>query len=256
VESIKDRENTSLFLTPYSQSPMGDAEKVVVPNCTGPGSTPHEPVALVAKMSDSERSALESDGRGGLASASELNTTPPEIRCVYYMLYADGYKMPSKVAINSEEPSLGCIWADCIAPPHSPTSIKRCISRVERNPALAQRYADLFVDKSYDAPLKENHISFLRTDGPGLSPNEPMVIVRRPPPIPNGRYVIKNRAAATFWNAGSNPIKTVHFFPCSMEFAKKDSILQISICSILVGWCRSYRDWVYGSSSLANDPSG
>ena len=69
MEDIKDRTNASLFLTPNSQSPMGDADKVTILNSTGPGSTPHEPLALVAKMSDSERSALESGRTGGLASA-------------------------------------------------------------------------------------------------------------------------------------------------------------------------------------------
>ena len=72
--------NTSLFLTPYSESPMADAEKLTILNGTGPGSTPQEPLALVAKMSDSERSALESDGRGRLASAAEPDTTSPDIR--------------------------------------------------------------------------------------------------------------------------------------------------------------------------------
>ena len=79
VENIKDRTSTSLFLTPYSQSPMDDAGKVTL-NRTGPGSTPQEPLAVVAKMSDSERSALESGGRGGLAMAAEPDTTSPEIR--------------------------------------------------------------------------------------------------------------------------------------------------------------------------------
>ena len=37
--------------------------------------------------------------------------------------------------------------------------------------------SDLFTDTSCDSPLKEGHISFLRTDGPGLSMNEPMTIV-------------------------------------------------------------------------------
>ena len=69
MEDIKDRTNASLFLTPYSQSPMGDADKVTILNSTGPGSTPQEPLALVAKMSDSERSVFESARRGGLASA-------------------------------------------------------------------------------------------------------------------------------------------------------------------------------------------
>ena len=82
VENIKDRKNTSLFLTPHSQTPMRDADKVTILNRTGPGSTPQEPLALVAKMSDSERSALESDGRGGLTSAQavESDSAPQEIR--------------------------------------------------------------------------------------------------------------------------------------------------------------------------------
>jgi hypothetical protein len=115
--------------------------------------------------------------------------------------------MPSKVPIDPEEPSLGRIRADSIAPPHSLASIKRYISRVEKNPALA--HADIFADTSSDAPLEEGHISILCTDGPGLSPNEPMAIIQveqspDPPPvasIPDGRYAIKNRAADIYWGA-------------------------------------------------------
>ena len=80
VEDIKDRTSTSLFLTPYSKSPMRDSNKVTILNRTGLGSTPQEPLALVAKMSGSERSALESEERGGLVSAEEPYTTPPEVR--------------------------------------------------------------------------------------------------------------------------------------------------------------------------------
>jgi len=127
--------------------------------------------------------------------------------------------MPSKVAIDPEVPSLGRIRADSIAPPHSSTSIKLCISRVERNPELA--YADLFTDTSCVTPLKERHISLLRTDGPGLSPNLPMAIVQvKPPPVPDGRYVIKNRAEDIFWSAGYNPITTVYFYLTTLEQAK------------------------------------
>ena len=42
LENIKDGESTSLFLTPYSESPMGDADKVIILNGPGPGSTPQE----------------------------------------------------------------------------------------------------------------------------------------------------------------------------------------------------------------------
>ena len=60
---------------------MDDTEKVTILNGTGPGSTPQEPLALVAKMSDSERCALESDGRVGLPA--EHNTTPSESETRY-----------------------------------------------------------------------------------------------------------------------------------------------------------------------------
>ena len=145
--------------------------------------------------------------------------------------------MASKVAIDPERPSFGRIRADSIAPPHSPTSIKLCISRVERNPGLVN--SDIFADTSCDSPLTDGHISILRTDGPGLSPNEPMAIVQAdvqvetPLPvkvtsIPDGRYLIKNRVANVYWGADTNPIKTVYFCPITMEEAKKDSWLQVN----------------------------
>ena len=245
VEDIKDPTNTSLFLTPYSESPMGDADKISILSRSGPGSMPQEPLALVAKMSDSERSAMESGERGELASA-EPDTTP-EFRYrtsiqhsptflfvtsrlfgqVYYLLYANDYEMPSKVAIDPEEPCLGRIRADSITPPHSLASIKRCIARVERAPALAD--ANLFADISCDTPLEEGYISIFSTDGPGLSPNKPMAIVQVPidqvktPSLPNGRYLIKNRAMDIFWNARNSPIPTVHFYITSMQQAKNSS---------------------------------
>ena len=113
---------------------------------------------------------------------------------MYYLLYADDYEMPSKIVIDPMVPSLGRIRADSVALPHSLTSIKLCISRVEGNPALASaRHADLFADTSCETPLKEGHISILPTDCPSLSPNNPMAIVLRPLIIPDGKYLIKNR---------------------------------------------------------------
>jgi hypothetical protein len=69
VEGINERASNTLFLTPYSQSPMKDAGKVTILNDTGPGLLPQEPLALVAKVSDSERAALESRERNVLASS-------------------------------------------------------------------------------------------------------------------------------------------------------------------------------------------
>ena len=150
---------------------------------------------------------------------------------MYYLLYADDYEIPSKVAFDPKEPSLGRIRANYIAPPHSPASIKRCISRVERNPALAlPKHADLFADTSCDTPFKEGHISILPNDGPGLSPNEPMAIVQRPlAPISDGRYAIKNRAADIYWfAAGQNPITKVYFYTYTFDSAKGNNWFQVN----------------------------
>ena len=84
--------------------------------------------------------------------------------------------MSSKVPVNPEEPSLGHIRADSITPPHTLASIKRCISRVEGNPAL--ECANLFADISCDAPMKEGHIPILSGDCPGLIQDEPMALVQ------------------------------------------------------------------------------
>ena len=137
--------------------------------------------------------------------------------------------MPSKVAIDPEEPFVGRIRADSVAPPHSPASIKRCISRVEKTPALA--HADLFADVLCDFPLKEGHISILHADGPGLTPNDPMAIVRKPiegPSIQNGKYAIKNRAADIYWNTGVSPFAMVHFWATTIEQVKKDVWSQVN----------------------------
>ena len=73
-----DTTRISLFLTPYNQSPMADANKVTLLNRTaGPGYTPQKPLALVAKISDSERRALESGREVELAGP---NTSSPGIK--------------------------------------------------------------------------------------------------------------------------------------------------------------------------------
>ena len=83
--------------------------------------------------------------------------------------------MPSKTSIDPEEPSLGRVRVDAIVPPHTPTSIKQCISRVEGTSFAS---ANLFADLSCDIPLSDSHVSLLRNDGPGLGPDKPMALVQ------------------------------------------------------------------------------
>ena len=132
--------------------------------------------------------------------------------------------MSSNVAFGQKEPSIGRIRVDFVAPPHSPASIKRYISRVEGRPALM--HADLFADTSCDTPLTEGHISILRTDCPGLSPDEPMAIVQvEVTSIPEGRYIIKNRASDMYWGAGSDG--KVYFCKVTLEYAKQREYYQV-----------------------------
>jgi hypothetical protein len=83
VENI-NLTRTSLFLTPSSQSPVDDTLKLSILSRTGPGSLPQEPLALVAKLTASERSALKSD-RSGFASTLELKTATSNIQYRKYM---------------------------------------------------------------------------------------------------------------------------------------------------------------------------
>ena len=53
VENIKDRTSTILFITPDSQLPMANSDKVIL-NRAGPGSTPQEPLVFVARISESD----------------------------------------------------------------------------------------------------------------------------------------------------------------------------------------------------------
>ena len=238
-EDIKILANTSLFLTPYSQSPMDDTSKVIL-NSNGPGSTTQEPLALIAKLSDSERSILESGRKGGLGD-SKKKLPGVKYRAskkysyfsfrdfsgeVHYQLFSDGDEIRSNVAFDPNEPSLGRIRIDSIAPSHTPATIKRCISRIEETPEIVQ--ADLFANISSDAPLKEGHISFLRKDAPGLDPDDPMTIVQPIPesPVSDGRYLIKNAVVHAFWNAYSGdkkPMGTVNFFTTA---TKEDGMSQ------------------------------
>jgi hypothetical protein len=70
------------------------------------------------------------------------------------------------------------------------------------------------------ARLPPLHISILLTDGPGLSPKNPMAIDQMPiaqvdSPIPKGRYLIKNRAANIYWY--KEPIMLYFWFITTMS---------------------------------------
>ena len=89
--------------------------------------------------------------------------------------------MNSKVSFDPEEPSLGRIPAGFVSPPHTVTSVKRCIALVECNPALA--FGDLYANTSCETPMEEGCISVLAGNCPGLMQDDPMALVQVPIPM-------------------------------------------------------------------------
>jgi hypothetical protein len=59
LENIDASISTSLFITASTQEPLDDKARVLILKSPGPGCTPNEPMALVAKVFGADRSALE-----------------------------------------------------------------------------------------------------------------------------------------------------------------------------------------------------
>jgi hypothetical protein len=195
-ENVKDTARTSLFLTSSSKSPLGNARRARIlkpghgrlDKYNDMGLSPQSPLALVAHVFESEHSGMESSELANRSvHAPETRYCTSNAYCslynhvnvvtVYYRLYTADGDVPSKVSIDPDNPSLGRISAHSVAPCHTPTSIKRCISRVERNPAL--RNATLFADITCDTPMKDIHIPILDGVCPGLTQSMPMAIVEK-----------------------------------------------------------------------------
>jgi hypothetical protein len=176
---------------------------------------------------------------------------------VYYHLYVDDSEMPSKMAYDPEEPFLGRIRADFVAPPHNPASIRRCISRVER---IRLTHADLFADISCDIPLKESHILKFFKDGPGQSPNKPMAIVVQvgSSPILDGKYVIKNREEDIYWAVRQflwTPRK-VYSWTTTMDQALAQDYVQVNEHSLLVQLFKCSKNKFLSKWDITHDTNG
>ena len=84
--------------------------------------------------------------------------------------------------------------------------------------------------------LNELPISILRTEGPGVSPSQPMAIVQNPivqlevesPSIPNGIYFIKNRTGSIYWSVRGWPsLENVLFWTTTNDISEH-SFVQVN----------------------------
>jgi hypothetical protein len=78
IENIDDNIPTTLFVAASSQTPMDDAVHVSILAYPGPGCTPNEPMAFVAKFSGVDRGSWEAMQSEADVSPSPEGPTPFE----------------------------------------------------------------------------------------------------------------------------------------------------------------------------------
>jgi hypothetical protein len=76
IENINNATNAKLFISSASQAPMDDAVSLSILAQPGPGSTPIEPMALVATFSDVARSLLDADKPKGVFILPQEGSMP------------------------------------------------------------------------------------------------------------------------------------------------------------------------------------
>ena len=105
------------------------------------------------------------------------------IQCclVYYRVYRNYGAVRSQHPAGSNDPSVGRINVDSVPPPHTATSVMRCISKAEKLDNSKQ--SQLFTSISSTSPIGEGHFSILTGDRPGSIPEDPMAFVELPVPV-------------------------------------------------------------------------
>ena len=95
---------------------------------------------------------------------------------VYYRVYTEDFAIPSKVPVNPEDPYLARIVAKSVAPPHTVSSLKRHLCKVEGitnhqdSSLFSTPLSQLAMDNSYRP-------SVLNDSGSWSTPQEPFALV-------------------------------------------------------------------------------
>jgi hypothetical protein len=103
---------------------------------------------------------------------------PPNARAVivYYRVYAEDGVVPAMNPVYSDDPHLGRIMANLVAPPHTAFSLKHCLSNIENiDKSIRTR---LFISTSSQSPMDDaGRVSIAMYPGPGCTPSDPMALV-------------------------------------------------------------------------------
>jgi hypothetical protein len=97
---------------------------------------------------------------------------------VYYRVYTEDFAIPSKVPVNPDDPYLARIMAKSVAPPHTVSSLKRHLSKVEG--ITNHQDSSLFSAPSGQSAMDNLYrLSLLSDEGPWSMPQEPLALVAK-----------------------------------------------------------------------------
>lgn len=91
---------------------------------------------------------------------------------VYYRVYAEDGAIPSVNRAYTDDPYLGRIPAEFVAPPPTVANLKRCLSGVEN--IDKHTAVNLFLSASSQMPMADDRR--VSNPGPGCQPTEPMAL--------------------------------------------------------------------------------
>lgn len=119
------------------------------------------------------------DGRGSGDIASQRKNPTKAIRYLYYRLYTKDGAIESYNYIHSNDRSIGRILTKAVAPPHTVSSLKRYLCKIEGFPASGAENSVLYdtLSSQFAIMPDSTQISLLGHSGIGSSVDDPAVLV-------------------------------------------------------------------------------
>ena len=119
---------------------------------------------------------------------------PFHIMCaVYYRLYTKEGPIESNNPIFSNDRFISRISSKSVRPPHTATSLKRCVCKIEE--VEGPEKSTLYLSLSEKKPLDDSARLGLRgKDGPGSSEVDPVVLLLTRAPLRSGQSLRVSRA--------------------------------------------------------------
>ncbi|KIM78070.1 hypothetical protein PILCRDRAFT_602777 [Piloderma croceum F 1598] len=181
MEGIDEKTASKLFISASSQAPMHDDCRVSIFAYPGPGCEPNEPMALVVMRSQQGRAPCQRVPAEAEHILPPESTTPFKTQYLYYRVYKKRRAVKSKRPADPSCPWIGRISVDSVPPPHTATSIIRCISKAEEFDNSED--SQLWSNSLSESPIRGEHVSILTSNRPGSTPEDPMAFVKLPDPV-------------------------------------------------------------------------